>query len=79
MLEVKEMNNKYLQRKGRGYPARCCTQCTHVPVLHVPERPSPKGKLQWVTGPPHPSESTLEVRGVWAYPLEAASPPKPTK
>jgi hypothetical protein len=39
---------------------------------------SPNGKLQWVAGP-HPSESTPEVRGVWGYPLEAASPSKPTK
>jgi hypothetical protein len=73
------MNNEYLQRKGQGYLARCCTQCTHMTVLCVPERPSPKGKLQWVIGPPHPSEFTPEVCGVWAYPLEVALPSKPTK
>jgi hypothetical protein len=79
MLELKEMNNEYLQRKGQGYLAHCCTQCTHVTVLCVPERPSPKSKLQWVASPPHLSESTPEVHGVWAYPLEAALPSKPTK
>jgi hypothetical protein len=51
----------------------------HMLVLRVVERPSPKGKLQWVVGLPDPSETTLEVRDVWAYPLEAASPSKPTK
>jgi hypothetical protein len=48
-------------------------------MLHVPEQNSPNGTLQWVTGASHPPESTLEVRGIWAYPLEAASPSKPIK
>jgi hypothetical protein len=73
------MNNEYLHRKGRGYLAHCCTQCTHVTVLCVLERPSPNGKLQLVAGPPHLSKSTPEIRGVWAYPLETALPSKPTK
>jgi hypothetical protein len=47
--------------------------------LRVVERPSPKGKLQWVADPPHLSEATPEVCNVWAYPLEAASPSKQTK
>jgi hypothetical protein len=39
----------------------------HVLVLRVVKPPSLKGKLQWVSSPPHPSEATPEVRDVWAY------------
>jgi hypothetical protein len=49
----------------------------HMFVLRVAEQPSPKGKLQWATCLPNLSETTLEVRKVWAYPLEVASPSKP--
>jgi hypothetical protein len=73
------MDNKYLQRQARGHPARCCIQCTYVLVLRVAEPPSPKGKLQWVVCPPHPSEATPEIHDVWAYRLEAASPSKTIK
>jgi hypothetical protein len=51
----------------------------HVLVLRVVWRPRPKGKLKWVAGLPDLSETTPEVRDIWAYPLEAASPSKPTK
>jgi hypothetical protein len=52
--------------------ARACVACGGG-------HPAPKGKLQWVAGPPHPSEATPEVRDVWAYRLEAPSPSKPIK
>jgi hypothetical protein len=38
-----------------------------------------RGNLQWVIGLPGPSETTPEVRDIWAYPLEATLPSKPTK
>jgi hypothetical protein len=52
--------------------ARACVACGGG-------HPAPKGKLQWVAGPPHPFEATPEVRDVWAYRLEAPSPSKPIK
>jgi hypothetical protein len=73
------MVNKYLQRKASKHPPCSYTQCTHVLVLRAPEPPSPKGKLHWGVGPPHPSQATHGIRDVWAYRLEAASLAKRTK